>query len=1070
MKIIDLLRSEELDGINKLIKNYDKNDEFEVSLFSNKETSMNLLTLERFNNLNSILSIITSKNEEKYKKITTQILDINMTIRDLGNKDNLVVYRLSIDNLDKINEYMNMLHMRRNHLVFTVLLGFLNNKTKDNHIEIIKKTKNYKNYVTVEDIYMRFKLDKEEKVSNEEIKKLVKINKSFDINTYNINFRFKERTSYYILKDKNIFRVDLTMVRTSDKINFIENSIYNYEIEIECEIYDKNTLLNELLSISEFIIKSIQGSNYITTKSINNQVLERYKDILNITNDNRHNLYARQPISLEIQHVVDQLPNRYAVTDKADGDRYFMIVYDRRCYLISTNLIVKDTGIDVDKKYNNSILDGEYIFVSKYNKYLYMAFDCIRIGENNIKEEIKLMSRLNSMDELIENINKTKYKKIEIKDYTNIDKVKEVHKQNLLSLYEDIDNELKSSSNKIIFRKKYFMDCNGTLDNEIFKYTNYMWNIFLNDKNLKCPYYLDGLIYHPLDQKYTVDINKSKYFEYKWKPSSHNSIDFYMEFEKDKTTGKILKVFDNSISDKLKNKSYMICNLYVGDVNNNVEKPVLFGVKDSISQAYIYLDDNNIPRSLDGKQISDKTVVEFYYNTDDDLQKQFRWIAMKTRFDKTESVQKFNKKYGNNEHIANKIWHSIINPVRMSDFTTLSDDKLYDNYIKEMKERIDFNLIKLERKDNIYFQKKTTLIKDMAKFHNFIKSNIIYTYVNFKYDDIQKKVLDVACGKGQDIQKFYYTEVKLYVGFDPDYSALTDSGDGAISRYRGLKKTHERFPPCYFIQADATSILQYDEQVKKIGRMTLDNKKLFEKFFTWDNKKTLFDIMNCQFAIHYFLSDIDSWNNFTDNINMYLREGGYFMFTTFDGDRVKDKFKESNNFSEYYDNNGEKSLLFDIVKKYDDTNKSNYGMAIDVHMAWLFEDGVYRTEYLVFKDFIIKSLKERCQLELVETCLFEDLFNNAKDFLNLSSEIEEQEKRKKSFKDFYSFYNETEINKKCYSYSFLNRFYVFRKTESNLIDVKNKYYSEKFFKGEKNNKNYKNNNKNNYKNNYKKNY
>ena len=1069
MKIIDLLRPDEIEGINKLIKSYDKNDEFEASLFSNKETSMNLLTLERFNNLNSILSIITAKNEEKYQKITTQTLDINMSIREVENNDKLIVYRLSIDNLDKINEYMTMLHMRRNHLVFTVLLGFLNNKTKDHHIEIMKKTKNYKNYVTIEDLYLRIKLDKEEKVTNEEINKLMKINKSFDMNTYNINFRFKERTSYYILKDKNIYRVDLTMVRTSNKINVIENSIYNYEIEIECEIRDKNTLLSELLSISEFIIKSIQGSNYITTKSINNKVLESYRDILNITNEQRHNLYARQPISLEIQHTVDQLPNRYAVTDKADGDRYFMIVYEGRCYLISTNLIVKDTGIEINKKYNNSILDGEYIFVPKYNKYLYMAFDCLRIGDNNIKEESSLIQRHNSMDELLNSINKISYKKKEIKDFSNIDKVKETHKENLINMYDDIEKELKSNSKNIIFRKKYFMDCNGTEDNEIFKYSSFMWNIYLNDMNLKCPYFLDGLIYHPLDQKYTVDKNKSKYFEYKWKPSHHNSIDFYIEFEKDKITGKILKVFDNSISDKFKNKSYMICNLYVGDVNQNVESPVLFGLKDNLSQAYIYIDENDIPRSTDGKQISDKTVVEFYYNTEDDLQKQFRWIPMKTRFDKTESVQKFNKKYGNNEHIATKIWHSIVNPVKMEDFTTLADDKLYYKHFNELKERIDFNLIKLERKDNIYFQKKTTLVKDLGKFHNWIKSYIIYTFVNFKYDDIQKKVLDVACGKGQDMQKFYYTEVKLYVGFDPDYMALTDSGDGAISRYKGLKKTHERFPPCFFIQADATSILQYDEQVKKIGRMTQDNKKLFDKFFTWNNNKTLFDTMNCQFAIHYLLGNEDSWNNFTENINMYLREGGYFMFTTFDGDRISERLKDNNNFSEYYDNNGEKMLLFDIVKKYTDSDinkKSKFGIAIDVHMAWLFEDGVYRTEYLVFKDFIIKSLKERCQLELVETCLFEDLFNDAKDFLRVSSETEEDIRRRKFFKDVYEYYNGSEINKKCYNYSFLNRFYVFRKKENNLMDVKNKYYSNKFIKGEKNN-NYKNNNykNNNYKNN-----
>jgi len=1048
MKIIELLTPVQLENITKLIKSYNKNDEFEISLFSNKETSMNLLTLERFNNLNSILSIITSKNDDKYKKATIHQLDINMNIKNLDSKDNFTVYRITIDNLDKINEYMNMLHMRRNHLVFSILLGFYNNKTEDSkHINIMKKTKNYKDYVTLEDTYMRIKLDKEEKISLDENKKLMKINKSYDMNGYDIIYRFKERTSYYIVKDKNIYRIDLTMVKTSNKINMIENSIYNYEIEIECEINDKSTVLNESFNICEFIIKSIQGSNYIVTKSINNDVINKYNAILNITS-HRSNLYARQPISLEVSHVVDYLPNRYAVTDKADGDRYFMIVIEGRCYLISTNLVVKDTGITVNKKYNNTILDGEYIFISKHNKYLFMIFDCIRIGDINISMESSFMKRLNSVDEILEEINKTEYKRKEIKDYIDLNKVVETHKQNIINLYDDIDKELKSKSIKIIFRKKYFMDCNGVKDNEIFKYSSIMWNVYTNETKLKCPYFLDGLIYHPLDQKYVVDINKSKFFEYKWKPANHNSIDFYIEFEKDKTTGKILTVFDNSIKDKLKNKSYVICNLYVGDVNQNSENPVLFGVKENLSQAYIYVDDNDLVRSLDDKQITDKTVVEFYYNLEDDLQKEFRWIPMKTRYDKTESVQKFKRKYGNNERIAYKIWNSIINPVKMSDFTTLSDDKLYDNYINELKKRIDFNLIKLERKDNIYFQKKTTLVKDLGKFHNWIKSYIIYTYVNFKYDDIQKKVLDVACGKGQDIQKFYYTEVKLYVGFDPDFTALNDSADGAISRYNGLKKTHERFPPCYFINADATNILQYDEQIKKLGRMTQENKKLFERFFTWDNNRTLFDTLNCQFAIHYFLSDENSWNNFTENINMYLREGGYFMFTTFDGELVKDKLKDKNNFDEYYDNNGDKTLLFDIIKKYDDSNKSKLGNAIDVHMAWLFEEGVYRTEYLVYKDFIIKSLKERCNLELVETCLFKDMFNNARDFLKLSSEIEEDIRRRKFFKDVYAYYNPSDINKKCYEYSFLNRFYIFRKLETNLLDVKNKFYSQKFYKGE----------------------
>ena len=68
MKIIDLLTKDQESGINNLIKSYGKNSEFEVSVFSNKETSNELLSLEKFNNLNSILSIITQKNESKYTK------------------------------------------------------------------------------------------------------------------------------------------------------------------------------------------------------------------------------------------------------------------------------------------------------------------------------------------------------------------------------------------------------------------------------------------------------------------------------------------------------------------------------------------------------------------------------------------------------------------------------------------------------------------------------------------------------------------------------------------------------------------------------------------------------------------------------------------------------------------------------------------------------------------------------------------------------------------------------------------------------------------------------------------
>ena len=1045
MKIIDLLTPTQLTNINELVKSYGKNNEFEVSLFSNKETSSHLLTLEKFNNLNSILTKITSKNTQEYKTKQVQTLDVILSIKDSKTETKKITnYRISIEGLDSINKYMSMLHDRKNHLVIGVLASFyLDNKKDDSSISMMKKTKDVSKYVTLEEIYMRFKLDLEESVGDAEIKKLIKLQKHWNPDAYTIGYRFKERTSHYVIKDKNVFQIDLTTVKSSSTINYVETSPPGYEIEIESDIKDKTNFVEQIFGVGEFIIKSIQGSNNIVTKSMGNHVLDKYRELLSV-DKSKSNLYARQPISLEVQHLVNYLPNRYSVTDKADGDRNYMLVCDGRCFLISTNLIVKDTGIDVDPKLSNTILDGEFIFLPKYNRYLFMGFDCILYSDYNVREEAKFSKRLEYLDQAVYQINKCGYTHksvFESKiDFNNIDKIIEFHKKNLLEFYADIHKELESKSNTILFRRKYFIEALGTQDNEIFKYTSAMWNMFMSDSNLKCPYLLDGLIHQPNEQKYIVEAEKSKFFEYKWKPPTKNSIDLYIMFEKDRS-GKILTVYDNSIKDAIKNKPYQIANLYVGLNIKGVEKPVLFGEEQGVSQAYIYLDDEGIPRSIDGRPLLDKTVVEFYYNLDTDTMNQYRWIPMKTRWDKTESVQKFSRRYGNGQWVANAVWRSIVNPVVASDFANLSIDSEYNRFFKRLQDKIDFNVVKAEKKQNIYFQKKSDLVKNMASFHNWIKSNLIYTYMMYKYnDDIQTKVLDLGCGRGGDIQKFYYTEVELYVGIDPDYDALIDSADGALSRYKNIKKMHDRFPPMFFIQSNAGLYLQYDEQIKALGKMNSDMRNNFNKFFTWDNNRTMFDRANCQFAIHYLFSDENTWSNYCENLNMYLREGGYFVVTTFDAHKVKEKLKGLDRFIEHYDDNGEKKVLFEIVKKYDDKSTSQLGNAIDVHMGWLFEDGVYQTEYLVYPEFIIKSLKEKCSMELVESYGFEEMFNDNKEFLQLSSEIEEDSRRIKFFKDIFKFYTPTDINTKCYSYSFLNRFYVFRKKESDLAEVKSKYF------------------------------
>ena len=323
---------------------------------------------------------------------------------------------------------------------------------------------------------------------------------------------------------------------------------------------------------------------------------------------------------------------------------------------------------------------GEEDELAKYNKYLFMIFDCLVYGNKNIQDESNLMIRLDYADKFVENLNDLKYKHKQLSDKINVsdtEKILNFHKNNLIEFYNNIDDELNNKkSNKFIVRRKYFINVNGIYDNEIFKYSSLMWDMFEHDEKLKCPYHLDGLIFQPNNQKYIVEKALIKLFDYKWKPPSKNSIDFYVEFVKDKN-GTIITAFDNTNDDALKNKKYAILNLYVGQTFNNVESPTLFYPEYELSQSYIYLYDKDIPRSLDGKIIIDKTVVEFYYDLNLDIAKQYKWIPLKTRYDKTESMQKYKVQYGNYITVAQRVWQSISNPILMTDINELSNDNLF---------------------------------------------------------------------------------------------------------------------------------------------------------------------------------------------------------------------------------------------------------------------------------------------------------------------------------------------------------------------------------------------------------
>jgi SAM-dependent methyltransferase len=1035
-----------LNEIEKMYKKITPTSEFEFMFFKNE-----MMYAEYFIKILKYLSAKSKRDKLPIHNIVT--LDINYTA---SNSD---TYRVSVNTQKSINNVIKLLHNRNNHVIFSTLVKL---HEKDDTITIMKKSKNLKNVITIDEFDMKLRLAEETSVTKKEIEELSNLN---DTVQKNIIFRYKQRVSLQIEKSKDAtLSIDLTNIKQSKNINTIEKAIPAYELEIDLSAKKENlpkTILTNIYSIITTLIKIIQESNFIIKKSLQKEVLVAYANLWNMDPKKLTKLEGRQPESLEIQHAVDQLPNKYAVTDKADGERYALITYKNVTFLISKLLHVKNTGIILDKKvekYNNTLLDGELIFINSEGRHIFMCFDCMYFCNKDTKEISLLQERLKCADELIENCyllgSQTGYKIGEYTKKFDIEDVIKFYSNDITEFMKALNGDIKKEKAYPLIRRKYFIFSQGAQPNEIFRYASLIWEKYTKDKNVHCPYLLDGEITQPVDQKYITG-KLSKFRDYKWKPNEKNSIDFYVLYERDKKTGNIVNLYDNSdvadntqvpkdesvpmgsvISTQLANKPYKILNLYVGKSIKGVETPIPFEPeKDSVKNlAYLFLQDGEV-RDISGNIIQDGTVVEFYYNTDSSVPDKYRWVPIKTRYDKTEAVYRYKMNYGNYFTVANMVWRSIKNPFTMDDINILSQDAMYAKHNNILRGKIDHSIILSERQENEYFQIKSRLAKPMRNFNNWVKSVLIYTYINSVYekDGRQLSAMDIGCGKGLDIMKYYYGKVEFCINIDPDINLLLSPVDGAVSRYNQLKKTHPNFPRMYFIHADASVLLNYEEQNIVLGGMSDQNKEFMIKLFSSGNKMKV-DRINCE-KTQQFLENNTTWGNFCSNINDFLNPGGYFMGTAFDADAIIKILEGKKNYSVYYTNtNGEQSMLFDIVKKYNNVVHDDVGtgISIDYHNSLDMQEGTYTMEHLVQIKFLEKEFLEKCDMELVDSGLFADLFVMNKDFFTDVYKYESKAETKKFFTDVAEYFSDTsELNAACKKLTGLLRYFVFRKKDKN---------------------------------------
>ena len=135
--------------------------------------------------------------------------------------------------------------------------------------------------------------------------------------------------------------------------------------------------------------------------------------------------------------------------------------------------------------------------------------------------------------------------------------------------------------------------------------------------------------------------------------------------------------------------------------------------------------------------------------------------------------------------------------------------------------------------------------------------------------------------------------------------------------------------------------------------------------------KTGFDTSSIQFSIHYFFKSETNVDNYLDNVSRTLKQGGKFVGTCLDGNRVFSRLSDTNNISSFEKD----TLLWKISKKYDSSvfpnDASSLGMKIDVYVESI---GNTTEEYLVNMNYFVEKCKE-FGLELVEIQSFETLYD-----------------------------------------------------------------------------------------------
>uniref|UniRef100_A0A0G4HKR4 mRNA (guanine-N(7))-methyltransferase n=1 Tax=Chromera velia CCMP2878 TaxID=1169474 RepID=A0A0G4HKR4_9ALVE len=147
---------------------------------------------------------------------------------------------------------------------------------------------------------------------------------------------------------------------------------------------------------------------------------------------------------------------------------------------------------------------------------------------------------------------------------------------------------------------------------------------------------------------------------------------------------------------------------------------------------------------------------------------------------------------------------------------------------------------------------KHTKIEGLRKLNNQVKLMLIQRFVPLG-DTKKKTVLDLGCGKGQDLGKWRGRAVESLVGIDLAKQEI----DEAVRRVEGMRKKDE---------------IDFETDLRAGDLMTQE---------TWDGlQDRQFDVVSMQLAMHYLMGSERQAAEFLSRVAQRLKPGGLFIGST----------------------------------------------------------------------------------------------------------------------------------------------------------------------------------------------